>query len=201
MGAPFGTGLASVPDVADMCPGPVRAKISLSIPARPIGRCVRGGCGPLHCAEAPSIQVGRRASAVLPHRMASHASSSCPPPTHQLDRRLGDPAGVAGTCTEPCPGIGHRFHLDRDLHHPGFQVDQGRRRRLGTQPGFGACPRPLPLLLPACADPWPAAGDAPGSPAAAAEPRGSACLPVCAANPACLGQRAATSTPAVLLIA
>lgn len=142
-----------------------------------------------------------QAAAGLPHTIGAHANCSCPLPTDQLDRRPGDPAGFARTSAEPCPGIGHRQQLDRDLHDTGFQVDPGRGSWLRASTRIGACPGALPLLLAPSADFRPSAGDGTVPVAAPAEARGPSRLPVCATHPACLGERAAARTPAVLLIA
>jgi hypothetical protein len=151
--------------------------------------------------NATSNQVGCQVTAGLPPRIAIDASCSCSSPTHRLDRCLRDPAGLARTRVEPCPGPGNGQQLDRDLHDPGLQVDQGEPRWFGTRSGHGARSGSLPLLLPADADPRPAAGASSGSTAAWAGPRASARPPRRSANPACLGERAAACTPSVLLIA
>lgn len=56
----------------------------------------------------------------------------CPPPTHHLVRRPGDPVGVARAIAEPRTRIGERNQLDRGLHDPGVQVDRCGRRWLGA---------------------------------------------------------------------
>jgi hypothetical protein len=136
-----------------------------------------------------------------PPTMRDDASIPCPPPTHHLDRRPGDPVGVARAITEPRTRISERKQLDRDLLDPGFQADRRRRGRLGACTCIGPRAGPLPVLLHPRTGPGPASGERFGATAFTAGARSSVGLPGRASNPACLGECAATRTSAVLLIA
>ncbi len=173
-----------------------RAAVRLWRTTPPSGRVLRLSLW----VTTPSL-VECRLCARSPFTMKDDARIACPPPSHHLVRRPGDPVGVPRAIAEPRTCIGERNQLDRDLHDPGFQVDRRGRGRLGACACIGPCVGPLPVLLHPRTGPGSASRQRFGATACTAGVRVCVGFPGRTSNPACLGECAASRTSAVLLIA